>query len=88
LIGVRALNFKAGLALVIGILMALASVAFVRGVVLIAEDYTRPDVGKCWNTLGLVIALLLASASTFEAYRFLKFFFNDRRTRRAPRHVN
>ena len=82
------MDFKAVVALTIGILMALASVLFARGVVLIAEDYSRPDVGKGWNTFGFVIALLLAFASAFEAYRFLKFFFTDRRTRRASRHFN
>jgi hypothetical protein len=63
-------------------------VLFVRGVVLIAEDYCRPEVGRGWNTLGLVIALVLASASGFEAYRFLNFFFTERRARRAFRHFN
>jgi len=36
----------------------------------------------------LVIALVLASASGSEAYRFLNFFFTERRARRAFRHFN
>jgi hypothetical protein len=68
--------------------MGLAFILFVRGIVLIAEDYSRPEVGKGWNTVGLVIGLLLASASAFEAYRFLNFFFTVRRTSRAFRHFS
>lgn len=72
----------------IGILMTFAFVVFVRGVVLIAGDYSRPDVGRGWNTLGLVIALVLACTSGFEAYRFLNFFFAERRAWRAFRHFS
>jgi hypothetical protein len=68
--------------------MGLAFILFVRGIVLIAEDYSRTDIGKGWNTVGLIIALLLASASALEAYRFLNFFFTARRTSRAFRHFS
>jgi hypothetical protein len=78
-----ALKVKAMVALGVGIVMAIAFVLFVRGVVLIAEDYSRADVPKGQNTVGLVITLLLACASAFEAYRFLNFFFTMRRTRHA-----
>lgn len=75
-------------ALAIGIVMAVAFALFVRGVILIAEDYSRPDVGKGWNTFGLAVVILLACASGFEAYRFLNYFFTERRTRRASRHFD
>jgi hypothetical protein len=54
--------------------MALAFCIFARGVVLIVEDFSRPDVSKGENTVGLIIVLLLAGVSLFEAYRFLSFF--------------
>jgi hypothetical protein len=68
--------------------MAIAFAVFVRGVILIAEDYSRPDVGKGWNTFGLAVVILLACASGFEAYRFLDFFSKERRVRRAFRHID
>jgi hypothetical protein len=40
------------------------------------------------NTVGLVVVSMLACAPAFEAYRFLTFFFRERRTRRAFRHFN
>ncbi|HVN19997.1 MAG TPA: hypothetical protein VMU05_14525 [Dongiaceae bacterium] len=69
-------------ALVIGLAMALASVLFVRGVVLILKDYSRPDVPKGENTVGLVIVALLGAAAVFEAYRFLTYFFREHRASR------
>jgi len=68
--------------------MVIAFALFVRGVFLIVQDYSRLDVPKGENTIGLVIVSLLACAAAFEAYRFLHFFFNDRRERRAMRHFN
>lgn len=65
--------------------MAAASVLFVRGIVFIIYDYSRPDVPKGENTVGLVIVVLLASASAFEGYRFLSFFFRECRAFRAGR---
>ena len=68
--------------------MVIASVLFVRGVFLIVQDYSRLDVAKGENTVGLVIVSLLACAAAFAAYRFLHFFFNACRERRAMRHFN
>ena len=59
--------------------MAVASVLFARGIVLIIQDYSRPDVLTGENTAGLVIVTLLMSASTFEAYRFLSFLLRQHR---------
>jgi membrane protein implicated in regulation of membrane protease activity len=75
------LKFKAIIALTIGIVMAIAFILFLRGVVLIVQDYSRSDVPKGENTFGLIVVSLLACASAFEAYRFLRFFLNDRRGR-------
>jgi hypothetical protein len=68
--------------------MGFACLLFLRGVLLIAEDYSRPEVGRAGNTVGLIITALLACASAFEAYRFLNFFFAERQMRRALRHFN
>ncbi len=82
------MKFKHKVALVIGLVMVLAFLLFVRGVVLIIDDYSRPEVSKGENTVGLVIVLLLAGVSLFEAYRFLSFFNKERRARRSLRHFN
>lgn len=76
------MDFKRTAALVVGIVMAFAAIFFFRGVILIVQDYSRPDVGKGENTIGLFVVLLLGCASAFEAYRFLGFFERDRKSGR------
>jgi len=69
-----ALRIKSTIALVAGLLMSLAFLVFARWVILIAEDLSRPGVLKNENTVGLIVAIILAGVSLFEAYRFLSFF--------------
>lgn len=82
------MKLKERVALAIGIAMAAAFLLSIRGVVIISEDYSLASVDRRWNTVGLVVTVLFASASAFEAYRFLRVFFTERRMRRALRHFN
>ena len=68
------MRIKSTIALVAGLLMSLAFLVFARWVILIAEDLSRPGVLKNENTVGLIVAIILAGVSLFEAYRFLSFF--------------
>jgi hypothetical protein len=68
------LKIKRRIALAVGVVMAFAFFIFARGVILIAEDFKRPDVPRGENTVGLIIVLILAGLSLFSAYRFLSFF--------------
>jgi hypothetical protein len=56
--------------------MAFASLYFIFVVVMIAEDFGRTDISTGWNTVGLIVFVILAAASLFEAYRFLSRFAN------------
>jgi hypothetical protein len=49
--------------------MVIAFGLFVRGVVLIVQDHSRPDVTKSGNSIGFIIVSLLACASSFEGLR-------------------
>jgi hypothetical protein len=72
------LKIKRRIALVIGVVMAFAFFIFARGVILIAEDFKRPDISRGENTVGLIIVLTLAGLALFSAYRFLSFFVRNR----------
>ena len=53
------MKIKRRIALVIGVVMAFAFFIFARGVILIAEDFKRPDISRGENTVGLIIVLTL-----------------------------